>query len=78
MSDDIKNLSFEQALQELEQIVKQLEGGQGDLEAAIKSYERGSKLKAHCEQKLAQARLKVEKIVQAESGELQAQEVEVK
>ena len=46
---DIAKLSFEEALQELEQIVKRLEGGTGKLDDAIQSYERGTLLKRHCE-----------------------------
>jgi exodeoxyribonuclease VII small subunit len=62
---DIAALSFEDALAELEKIVKQLEGGQGKLDDAIKSYERGAFLKRHCEAKLREAQAKVEKIVLA-------------
>ena len=44
-------MTFEQALGELEQIVQDLERGQLDLDAAIKAYERGTLLKAHCDGK---------------------------
>ena len=66
---DIAKLSFEDALKELETIVRELEGGKSKLEDAIKSYERGAALKRHCEQKLAEARAKVEKIVFGPDGE---------
>ncbi len=49
---DIAGLSFEQALEQLEEIVKRLEAGQGKLDEAIDSYERGAALKRHCEAKL--------------------------
>ena len=65
---DIANLSFEQALAELERIVSQLETGQAPLEDSIALYERGALLKAHCEARLEQARLKVEKIVVGPAG----------
>lgn len=65
---DIASLSFEQALAELERIVGQLETGQAPLEESIALYERGALLKAHCEARLEQARLKVEKIVVGPSG----------
>ena len=65
---DIANLSFEQALAELERIVSQLETGQAPLEDSIALYERGALLKAHCEARLEQARLKVEKIVVGAGG----------
>lgn len=65
---DIATLSFEDALAELEKIVKQLEGGQGKLDDAIRSYERGAFLKRHCEVKLREAQAKVDKIVLAADG----------
>lgn len=65
---DMTNLSFETALRELETIVRRLETGEGELENAIADYERGMALKTHCERKLADARMKVEKIVQGEGG----------
>jgi exodeoxyribonuclease VII small subunit len=52
---DVASLSFEDALAELERIVRGLEGGQQKLEDAITAYERGSRLRRHCEAKLAQA-----------------------
>jgi exodeoxyribonuclease VII small subunit len=60
--DDIKRLGFEEAMKELEKIVKDLESGQVKLDEAVKAYERGAALKKHCEAKLADARMKVEKI----------------
>ena len=65
---DIVSLSFEQALRELETIVRKLETGQGELEGAIADYERGTALQAHCQKKLADAKMKVEKIVQSAGG----------
>ena len=64
----IDKLSFEQALEELEGIVRKLEEGQGDLEGAIGDYTRGTQLKEHCQKKLQDARLKVEKIIQKSDG----------
>jgi exodeoxyribonuclease VII small subunit len=60
---EVGRLSFEEALAELEGIVKQLEGGQGRLEDAIAAYERGAALRKHCEDKLAEAEAKVQAIV---------------
>jgi exodeoxyribonuclease VII small subunit len=60
---EVAKLSFEDALAELEGIVKQLEGGQGRLEDAITAYERGAALRKHCEDKLAEAEAKVSQIV---------------
>ena len=66
---DLDGLSFEAALQELEQIVETLEQGRGSLDSAIAAYERGAKLKAHCKRKLDEALLKVESIRLDESGQ---------
>ena len=66
---DIDSLSFEQALAELESIVQQLESGEVELEKSIAIYERGAALRAHCEGKLKNAELKVERIVRGEDGE---------
>ncbi len=65
---DISSLSFEQSLAELEAIVQELESGQAPLEQSIELYERGARLKAHCEARLEAARLKVEKIVVGPQG----------
>lgn len=62
MSDNLDSLSFEQAMSELELLVKRLEEGQLPLEEAISAFERGSLLKRHCEQKLQAARMRVEQI----------------
>jgi exodeoxyribonuclease VII small subunit len=59
---DIKDMSFEQALKELEAIVDRLEKGDVELEASIQIYERGETLKAHCDALLRKAEAKVEKI----------------
>jgi exodeoxyribonuclease VII small subunit len=59
---DIAAMGFEEAMKELEKIVRDLESGQVKLDDAVKAYERGTALKAHCESKLAEARTKVEKI----------------
>ncbi len=72
-TETLENTSFEQALQELEGIVRELEGGQGDLDGAIKQYERGTALKKHCMQKLEAARMKVEKIMQQPDGSLKTE-----
>ncbi len=58
----IAALSFEKALARLEEIVNQLEQGQAGLEDSITLYEEGMILKTHCERKLEQARMRVEKV----------------
>lgn len=60
MADEtIAELSFEQAMAELEQVVRQLEQGEVPLEQSIALYQRGAALRAHCEAKLKAAEEKV-------------------
>ena len=66
----IADMNFEEALEQLERIVAELESGQAPLERSIDIYERGARLKAHCEARLAAARLRVEKIVAGPGGEV--------
>ena len=66
--NSVKELSFEDSLAELEAIVDKLESGQGSLDDAITAYERGSQLKRHCQTKLDEAQMKVEKIRLPEDG----------
>lgn len=72
---DISALTFEQALAELETIVSELESGQAPLERSIGIYERGAALKALCEKRLEEARLRVEKIVM-QGGQVSAEPAE--
>ena len=65
---DIASMSFEEALAELQSLVKSLEKGDSKLDEAINSYQRGVDLKRHCEAKLREAQLKVERIVQSADG----------
>lgn len=67
---DIAKMSFEEALAELQDLVKSLERGDNKLDDAINAYERGAQLKAHCEAKLKEAQLKVEKIVLGADGKV--------
>jgi exodeoxyribonuclease VII small subunit len=65
---NINELNFEQAMSELESLVRRLEEGRLPLEEAITSYEKGMQLKAVCEKKLSEAKLRVDKIVQGSQG----------
>jgi len=69
----VKDMSFEAALAELEGIVAKLERGDASLEDSINVYQRGAQLKAHCEGKLKDAQLKVEKIVLKSNGQAETQ-----
>jgi len=59
---DVKKLTFERAIEELEVIVKRLEEGKVPLEESVAIYERGEALKRRCEDVLRQAEARVEKI----------------
>ncbi len=74
---DTQSLSFEQAMQELEQLVRRLEEGRLPLEEAISAYERGMQLKNHCEAKLKAAKLRVDQIVVGEDGQSTLQPFDV-
>ena len=66
--DDIRAMTFEQALAELDGIVRELESGKVDLEKSIAIYARGTHLKRHCEEKLRTASERIEKIVDGPDG----------
>ena len=70
---DIKKLSFEAALSELEEIVRGLETGRGALDDAINAYARGAHLKSHCESKLKDAQARIDKIVVGAEGAVSAE-----
>jgi exodeoxyribonuclease VII small subunit len=74
---DIAAMTFEDALAELEGIVRRLEGGQVRLDDAIQSYERGAQLKRHCEQKLSEAQQRVDRIVIASDGTVSSEPVKL-
>lgn len=69
-TNSVTDLSFEQAMQELEVLVRRLEEGRLPLEEAIQAYERGTLLKNHCETKLQAAKLRVDQVVVNGTGEI--------
>jgi len=70
---EIASLTFEEAMAELELIVRRLETGSTKLDEAIGAYERGALLKRHCEAKLREAQSRVEKIVLNADGSVAAE-----
>lgn len=68
--EEIKDLSFEDAIQQLENIVRELESGRIKLDDAVAAYEKAIALKQLCENKLQAAQLKIEKIEIAPNGEV--------
>lgn len=71
--EEFENLSFEEALQKLEAIVRDLEGGRIKLDDAVEAYEKAVALKKICEEKLKSAQLKIEKIEVSPEGEITLQ-----
>ena len=67
--EDIKKLNFEEALKALEEIVQELDSGSIDLDKAVEAYEKGNQLKLHCEEKLKEAKMRIEKIEVSKNGE---------
>ncbi len=67
---DLQNISFEDALAQLEQIVRELESGRIKLDDAVAAYEKAVALKKLCSDRLAAAALKVEKIEIGKDGAL--------
>ena len=68
MQKEIKKISFEEALAELESIVQKLESGQIKLEEAVAAYEKGIQMQKICEEKLKSAQMKVEKLLLNKDG----------
>ncbi|MBO4294338.1 MAG: exodeoxyribonuclease VII small subunit [Alphaproteobacteria bacterium] len=69
-NEDMEKLTFEDALQKLEVIVRELETGQIKLDDAVEAYEKAVSLKKICEEKLRSAELKIEKIEKNKDGEI--------
>ena len=65
---DIASLTYEQALKALEEVVRKLESGEVALDESISLYERGEKLRAHCQARLDAAQARIEKIVAGPDG----------
>lgn len=70
MTQEINNMTFEQAMEELETVVRQLESGKIKLDEAVAVYERGVKLKNFCEEKLKSAKSKIDKLVIGKDGSI--------
>lgn len=68
-NSDITAMSFEDALRALEDIVRKLEGGEVPLDSSIALYERGEKLRQHCQARLDAAQLKIEQIIAGADGQ---------
>lgn len=66
----ISEMSFEEAMSELQNIVRNIETGKDNLEEIIQNYERGNALKELCDKKLKEAKLRIDKIVQKEGSDV--------
>ncbi len=77
MSKAVAEMSFEEALAELDTLVRQLESGSTKLDESIAAYERGMALKQHCEAKLKEAQTRVEAIVLSPDGAVTTRPMDV-
>jgi len=66
----ISSMSYEEAMKELENIVKNIESGSTTLEQTISDYEYGNELRIHCENKLKESQMRVDKIIKKANGEI--------
>ena len=70
----VAELTFEEAFEELEEIVKNQASGKTKLDEAVRVYARGTELKKYCEQKLREAQMKIEQISLSQTGEVKLKE----
>lgn len=71
----VEEMNFEEAMEELTNLVKKLDSENEGLSDAIESFERGMELKSYCESKLKEAKLKVEKIAMKSNGNITTEEI---
>ncbi len=74
MAEEQSEMTFEEALSALEDIVRQLESGRVQLEEAVAYYEKGVRLKKMCEEKLKNAKARIDKLVIDTNGEIVGKE----
>jgi exodeoxyribonuclease VII small subunit len=68
-TSDVEQLSFEDALRRLEEIVRTLEKGEAPLDQSIELYQEGDKLRRHCEARLKDAQARIEQIALGPDGQ---------
>ena len=76
LPNDILKMSFERALEEMEGIVQRLEAGEVMLDEAIDAYTRGAQLQKHCQAKLKEAQVRIDKIVLGPEGGIDTESME--
>jgi len=69
VENDVSELSFEAALQRLEEIVRTLEKGEAPLDQSIGLYQEGERLKRHCEARLKDAQARIDQIALGSDGQ---------
>ena len=69
IENDVSELSFEAALQRLEEIVRTLEKGEAPLDQSIGLYQEGERLKRHCEARLKDAQARIDQIALGSDGQ---------
>jgi len=76
-SSPAKNLQFEEALKKLEGVVDAMESDELPLETLLARYEEGTKLVAVCQEKLAEAELKIQQLERTSAGELKLKSLDL-
>ncbi|MBN1283160.1 MAG: exodeoxyribonuclease VII small subunit [Proteobacteria bacterium] len=74
----VERRSFEQAMGDLEGVVKRLEGGELTLDESLAAFEKGIKLARECEAGLAEAKGKIEQLIRNSQGDIKAAPLDVK
>ena len=74
MEKEIEKLTFEEAMEELDGVIRQLESGKIKLDEAVAVYERGVKLKNFCAEKLKIAQSKIDKLIIEKDGTISGKE----
>jgi len=75
-TDKTDELTFEEGIQRLEAIVEAMEGGDLPLESLMRQFEEGTRLAKVCQEKLAQAEVRIQQIERTPAGEISAKPFE--
>jgi len=74
--EEVKNMSFEESIEALENLVKELEAGGIDLDRSIEIYEKAVVLRNHCRQILDESERKIQKIMES-SGAIKTEDFDI-
>lgn len=78
MDMNIDKLTFEEAMTQLEEVIRDLEDESISLDSAMEKFEIGVKLSEYCLKKLNEAEKKIEELTRSENGKLKVSEIDLK